>query len=528
MRLLDCFSPKKVFNKYLQEWVTVSCGTCPACLKSRANKWIERLNVERKCWKYCVFGTLTYAPEHRPELSHYSNLLVDLTHKHTSPDRESPCINFDAYSLDLKSCHLLECYVNKCPYLSVYDAQLFIKRLRKNLQNCIKKNYKDYDEKDYKIRYYLVGEYGSTTYLPHYHFLLFFSSEKQAAHIEECISKSWSFGITDSSFVSGCNASYVAKYLNCSSDYPAILTDPSIRSFAIFSKCPAIGTLYFKEEKVQEIFFAASPTTVVDYFKGTSLRNAPLWRTFKDRLFPKISGYSRFSPLDRVKLYRSASYLETLSCFEWNTATFVEHMVTCYNSVEIAKKTKNLYYNDSYLQLYHDYLSMLFRNASDYDHFKDSIARWYRISHRVCTQASAFDISVEKYCSIIDLFYENCSKENLQLMYNYQQSFADEYSDISSLLGMDCLFVESCTEIDPQLLSVEELTILESYGVDLEKFTSQDLSIRMPYIDTLLPENHREYEKLVLDSASWLKKATKTKVKNDTLMLRPEFVKLHQ
>lgn len=527
MHLIDCEHPKKVFNRYLHEWITVSCGKCPSCLKSRANKWIERLNVERKCWKYCGFVTLTYAPEYRPELQIFNNLLVDNKHQHTAPSADSPCINLDNFSDDRRTYQLIEAYDNKVPYLSVYDCQLFIKRLRKNLQNTIKKNFTDYEKKDYQVRYYLVGEYGSTTYLPHYHGLFFFSSEKEASVFEECVHKSWKLGITDFSFVSGCNSKYVAKYLNCVSDLPQVLTHKDIRPFAIFSKCPPLGTLYFRDEKVQKMFMDSSPTTIVDYCQGTSLRQLPLWRTFKDRLFPKISGYSKFHFVDRVTLYGCASYLESLSCFEWNTATFVEHIFQCYMAVELGSKTKNLYFNDSYLRLYHDYVSYLKYNVPDDKHLFDSLARWYRVSSRVCSQAAAFDISVRDYVAKIDQFYENCDKENLRLMYQYQSSFHDEYSDVSNLVGMDILFLQSCIDAEPSLLSFEEITQLQSYGVDIEKFTSQDLSVRIPYQEYLLPKSHRDYYKLVLDSASWLKKATKTKVKNDTLRLRPEFIKLH-
>lgn len=533
MYIQDCWHPKKVWNKYLNQWVNVSCGKCPACLQSRANKWIERLNVERKCWKYCVFFTLTYDPEYRPYLSLYDNILTDLSHKHQAPSVDPPVINFSDLlsSCDNKESQriidLMSCYDNKIPYLSVYDIQLFVKRLRKNLQNCIKKNYKDYDEKDYKVRYYIAGEYGPTTFLPHYHGLLFFSSEKEASCIQDCIYKSWKLGITDSEFIPNCNANYVAKYINCTADLPKVLVSPKIRSFAVFSKCPPIGTLYFRDESIEEIFHSASPTVFVDYFNRQTVSSVPLWRTFKDRLFPKISGYSRFSFVDRVKLYRSVGYLESLSCFEWSSSDFVQHMFICYNAVELGKRSKNLYFSDTYLTLYHDYIKYLFGNVNVLDHQRESLMRWFRISHRVCCQASAFNVTVEDYVRKIELFYENVDKDLLKLHFNFQSEFIEKYHDVSKLIGIDSLYLESLADCDPALLSQEDLLILDSYGVDLEKFTSPDLVVRQQYYDELLPKHTRSYEAMILESSHWLKKATKTKIKNDTLRLRPEFQKLH-
>ena len=93
----------------------VPCGRCIECLKLRVNSWYVRINEELKISSSAYFVTLTY--EHEP----------------ITPDGE--------------------------PTLDYRDIQLFMKRLRK----C----------QDEKIRYFIVGEYGSKTGRPHYHALLF-------------------------------------------------------------------------------------------------------------------------------------------------------------------------------------------------------------------------------------------------------------------------------------------------------------------------------------------------------------------
>lgn len=46
-KIIDCFSPRRVFNKYLGEFVQVNCGSCPACMSRKARQWTARLELER-------------------------------------------------------------------------------------------------------------------------------------------------------------------------------------------------------------------------------------------------------------------------------------------------------------------------------------------------------------------------------------------------------------------------------------------------------------------------------------------------
>ena len=127
MHILDCLSPKRIYNKYLEEFVDVPCGKCPACLKSRANRWIERLNVERKCWKYCVFFTLTYAPEHVPYLRKLDNgYYGDLSHKHQADGIDCPLFSLSAVYKNLDKESVVKCNnflstFEQIPYLSVFE-----------------------------------------------------------------------------------------------------------------------------------------------------------------------------------------------------------------------------------------------------------------------------------------------------------------------------------------------------------------------------------------------------------------------
>lgn len=108
---MECLKPK-----YLSKIeMVVPCGKCPFCAATLRSDWATRLHYEAKLHYGSKFVTLTYSD-------------WNLTWK------------------------------NGVPQLSKPDLQLWFKRVRKA---------------GYKMRYYAVGEYGATTYRPHYHVIVF-------------------------------------------------------------------------------------------------------------------------------------------------------------------------------------------------------------------------------------------------------------------------------------------------------------------------------------------------------------------
>lgn len=114
---------------------TVPCGRCSHCLKTRIQDWVFRLKQEKKVSKNAYFVTLTYDDQHIPQNNGY----YTLNKRHT---------------------------------------QLFMKKLRYNQAKLT----------DDKIRYYLVGEYGSKTQRPHYHAIMFNLHDPQLVH------DTWQYG----------------------------------------------------------------------------------------------------------------------------------------------------------------------------------------------------------------------------------------------------------------------------------------------------------------------------------------------
>ena len=95
-------------------FIQVPCGKCLECRIQHARQWADRCVLESKKYKDNYFVTLTYDDEHLPERNSLN------------PD----------------------------------DVTKFLKRLRKKFKGV-------------KIRYIYCGEYGDTSFRPHYHFCFF-------------------------------------------------------------------------------------------------------------------------------------------------------------------------------------------------------------------------------------------------------------------------------------------------------------------------------------------------------------------
>lgn len=104
-RHFDLTENKIVHSKY----IIVPCGQCMACRINRSNEWSDRISHELALYNTACFATITYDDPHLP------------------PNAS----------------------------LSKRDIQLWLKLLRKHLKKTIK--------------YYICGEYGGTTFRPHYH-----------------------------------------------------------------------------------------------------------------------------------------------------------------------------------------------------------------------------------------------------------------------------------------------------------------------------------------------------------------------
>lgn len=123
-------SQNPLIDRVLEEhhdYILVPCGKCLGCRLDQSKDWANRLMMELQYHDSAYFVTLTYDDAHIPVNDYVDQMTGEV-----------------------------------CKSLSLCkrDFQLFMKRLRKHFPND-------------KIRFYACGEYGSTTFRPHYHAIIF-------------------------------------------------------------------------------------------------------------------------------------------------------------------------------------------------------------------------------------------------------------------------------------------------------------------------------------------------------------------
>lgn len=165
--------------------ITIPCGKCEACLKSKRLEQSLRITHEIERFEDNCFITLTYNDDNIPMTDGQDTIrgVQDAPH----------------------GFH---------PTLSIDDYQKWLKRFRKRLEAHTHK----------KIRYFIVGEYGSKGQRPHYHAIIFGWKPddlkehkfhgKYWTYRSEFIEKTWKFGFSEVGIdVNAGVAKYCAQYV---------------------------------------------------------------------------------------------------------------------------------------------------------------------------------------------------------------------------------------------------------------------------------------------------------------------------
>lgn len=207
---MNCLNPIKIIvdnheQEFEKPFVYVPCGKCECCRNSDSMSWRIRLQEHFFSSSSAYFVTLTY---------------------------DDSCLHFEQCFSDGK-------FYGFHPVVNKQDVQKFFKRLREH--------FKPFMSEGEKISYFLVSEYGPTTYRPHYHFIIFnlpklsSVSEVNDYKIKTSIQKIWHNGFV---VVDKCNENriaYCTKYMSCQTVLPKYLPKP----FRLISK--GIGRSYLSK-----------------------------------------------------------------------------------------------------------------------------------------------------------------------------------------------------------------------------------------------------------------------------------------
>ena len=289
MRVISCLNPQHIINPYNHRSMSVACGKCEACQNRHAFFWVKKLRNEQRSWRFCMFVTLSYDNDHLPTL-HFDE--VDDVAFDSRSGLRIPISNL--ITKDSKSNKYLFSRLRSqlgLPYCDTALIQKFHKRLNKYIHD-------NYTQKYQNFRYFLATEIGGTTHRTHHHGLYFFNERQVARDFTKILFACWQnsynreIGVKAEQ-VTGNASSYVAQYINCFHNLPAVYKNTQLRPRFYFSKSPSIGSLLPLDESIQELFSRCSPTRIEYNAKRNIYERVRIPFSLENRLYPRIAGFDK-------------------------------------------------------------------------------------------------------------------------------------------------------------------------------------------------------------------------------------------
>lgn len=492
MKPSPCLHPVRVYNKTLRTWLYQPCGHCDACIAGRGFRLSERLGetIARYSSKY--FITLTFSDAYLP-VARY-DAVTDFYMHPLDCDYNGVCYSCDRLLVD-KSCESSKEFnasfvkYNGVQVLSRRLAILFKKRLRKHFAKIYGKEY---------LFIYIVGEYGPSTFRPHYHAVLCTNAKCTSSVLEECVHKAWSdYDKASQSFVSEYGRidfqrivsngvrNYVAQYLNCTTNLPCCLSLSSFRPF--YQSGPLIDTdvCQYAASDLSKIFFACNPEAVGFSCMDNKEFCSVLPQGIINRVFPKCFKFGVLSGCDRDRFYSVYSEVSKFTASE-----FADLILSAYvNDCSVFALCRSL--------------------LVDCDVFtsRQRLIRHYYLSRRVCRNALKFGVSVSDYVRQIDLFWSRYELLKLKNFYEMQVALLEDVMNPCTLRQLFSLYYNT----DEGLKNLD--VYLEQFGFPAPSDTVASIPSQSGYSCLM--------HKIILDS-------TKTKKRNGYFdkngYLRPSFI----
>lgn len=241
----------------LTDPIDIPCRKCIGCRLDYSRHWADRLIIELQRHETAFFVTLTYDDEHLDPLR---------------------CVDVSTGELE--------------PFatLSKRDCQLFMKRLRKAHKELYP---------DLHLMYYLTGEYGETSFRPHYHAIIYdlrlsdlklwTQRDKFVYYTSDWLDSIWQNGRCIVAQVTWETCAYTARYIlkkqfgqKAREEY---YVNGIIPEFSLVSTKPGIARTYFEDTILQkEIFGKVEEVHISTSDGGRKVRFPKYW----DRLFADI------------------------------------------------------------------------------------------------------------------------------------------------------------------------------------------------------------------------------------------------
>ena len=513
---LHCYYPKKIRNRH-GDWITTSCGCCPACLLRMSKKASYQCSLHEMDYKYCMFVTLTYSNDNMPLLrleefqdnGDFAHIyrMYDVTSRFQAA--QNIIGNFVAnaivspfYVSQIRS--KFHYFGKDIPYLSKYDAQCFLKRFRKHLSKFT----------DEKVSYYLVGEYGPIHFRPHFHVLFYFDSETILQNFREILHSSWSLGFVDYSQSRGKCSTYVAQYVNCRNSVPRIYQDRAVRPFCLHSQ--KFAQRFYQAQKAEIYENEDFRFTDIMRSVGSSVSSTYAWRSLVSAFFPKCRGFNLLSPAELTYSYSLLSTAQKFYGKDCKISEIVE--LICRDLMHHSYTKGDFVYTTrtgslSYL------LYFIHRNLTRCDdtYILSSSERKWRICDLSSEQWLSVKGSIASMLYLSSHFIKFVCDGDMRLVHQRLQSIIRfyqlrDYDNLVSQYDLQTTLLSDCSDEDTSLLYYLYDNVFErSDDSGIRYFVLSDYDVRLFRYLTELPYFHI-FQHVVSENYN---KSVKHKVLND-------------
>ena len=384
------------------------------------NKHMRHVNMmqeQRKLSKYAFFCTLNYDnlsvpkllfTEDRTGLYDSDGLYVDLSNVTDVP------------TLDWLS---KKKYIE---YVRYSDFQLFMKRFRQNVRRMMPydealgqfQKYGNYE----KILYYCASEYGPYTARPHFHCIIYFSSDWLASVFGKVFYKSWSEfdRSTTQRHIKGIRSqyrpcsgdadSYTAAYCDRPANIPSIFQVNELKPRCSYSKFPLLGVGEVNREKVCQFQYGG----FIRQYAGIDKQGNPLIyrypRSFENKYLPKCVAFGQLTSRGRMQSYGIAAVARTFIDGDFNYITFKEW---CYS--ETAQEIFKSYPLDLQNRLFEQFNT------------KRPFYGFWLASLKFFSQCRLLGCSLFDFLSLIENYYSVKSYYKLRDFYEFAEVYSQSH-----------------------------------------------------------------------------------------------------
>lgn len=474
-----CNNPIPVVGKH---GVTlVGCHSCIQCRVAAQEHLCKLLEVEASKHKYIEFLTITYDDAHLPYIDtsymypfgyaiRVPNRVIKKYNRKTKSfyyieDKVSKSFQLtDFGSIDTASM-LRDYYVRIDKYYSRFPFRsrgirnnsvipiLWYDDIRKYIARLRKWFLKEYGE---KIRYYVICEYGTQSFRPHYHILLFHDSPRARADFrnvrvlsmstpdnprEVCaqldLAKLWLYGDTTTKVTDGNMQEYVSKYLTQHSDFPRVLDKFPQRCFHSI----LLGAK--DKSEVRELLKARDfETLTTDYVvnkKGVR-RSISMSGAYYSQLSVRFTGSSFYNLDATSSLFRSVLYCSRrFFCSSgeiYNDASVREFMIWVL-SPSTSLLYKNIFWFRSVRRYVEDFAKPIYNSSGSINplksllyaaHHHHSLSSYLDMDWYTCLKLRFDFVAWKDYQNLIE-YFRNLEDDKLFCYENYASisSFTGTY-----------------------------------------------------------------------------------------------------